>query len=141
MIEKRIENLKFAAKAFEGTSMQDLLLQAADTIETLSAKLDVESRKIAKYEDLEEEGKLLKLPCKVGDTVYTLFLDDGKWNISEMKVCLINIQKELKKNVSWIYLENDYAKQYSSLYEFGKIVFYTREAAENALKEMRERNE
>ena len=39
MIEKRIENLKFAAKAFEGTSMQELLLQAADTIEVLSAKL------------------------------------------------------------------------------------------------------
>lgn len=39
MIEKRIENLKFAAKAFKDMPMQELLLQAADTIETLSAKL------------------------------------------------------------------------------------------------------
>lgn len=39
MIEKRIENLKFAAKAFECMPMQELLLQAADTIEALSAKL------------------------------------------------------------------------------------------------------
>ncbi len=27
--------------------------------------------KLAEYEDLEEQGKLLKLPCAVGDTVYT----------------------------------------------------------------------
>ena len=26
--------------------------------------------KLAKYEDLEEQGRLVKLPCKVGDTVY-----------------------------------------------------------------------
>lgn len=28
--------------------------------------------KLADYEDLEEQGKLLKLPCTVGDTVYVL---------------------------------------------------------------------
>lgn len=27
--------------------------------------------KLAEYEDLEEQGKLLKLPCKIGDMVYT----------------------------------------------------------------------
>lgn len=26
--------------------------------------------KLADYEDLEEQGLLLRLPCKVGDTVY-----------------------------------------------------------------------
>lgn len=28
-------------------------------------------RKLAEYEDLEEQRKLMKLPCAVGDTVYT----------------------------------------------------------------------
>ncbi len=28
--------------------------------------------RLAEYEDLEEQGKLLKLPCAVGDTVYVL---------------------------------------------------------------------
>lgn len=28
--------------------------------------------KLAEYEDLEEQGKLLKLPCAVGDTVYVI---------------------------------------------------------------------
>lgn len=27
--------------------------------------------RLAKYEDLEEQGLILRLPCKVGDTVYT----------------------------------------------------------------------
>lgn len=26
--------------------------------------------KLKEYEDLEEQGRLIKLPCKVGDTVY-----------------------------------------------------------------------
>ena len=28
--------------------------------------------KLGKYEDLEEQGRLVKLPCKVGDTVYVI---------------------------------------------------------------------
>ena len=28
--------------------------------------------KLADYEDLEEQGRLIKLPCKVGDTVYAI---------------------------------------------------------------------
>lgn len=32
----------------------------------------VENNQLKKYEDLEEQGKLLKLPCAVGDTVYVL---------------------------------------------------------------------
>ena len=34
-------------------------------------------QKLAEYEDLEEQGLLLKLPCKVGDTVH-LIKPDGK---------------------------------------------------------------
>ena len=26
--------------------------------------------RLANYEDLEEQGRLIKLPCKVGDTIY-----------------------------------------------------------------------
>ena len=29
-------------------------------------------KKLAEYEDLEEQGLLLRLPCKVGDTVYVI---------------------------------------------------------------------
>ncbi len=40
--------------------------------------------KLAEYEDLEEQGKLLKLPYALGDTVYTLNpLPSGKTVIGE----------------------------------------------------------
>lgn len=32
-------------------------------------------RKLAEYEDLEEQGKLLKLPCKAGKKVFLLRKD------------------------------------------------------------------
>ena len=35
------------------------------------------AERLKEYEDLEEQGLLLKLPCKVGDTVY-LIKSDGR---------------------------------------------------------------
>ena len=45
-------------------------------------------QKLADYEDLEEQGRLIKLPCKVGNTVYRYVEEKGcvleytVWNIS-----------------------------------------------------------
>ena len=74
--------------------------------------------KLAEYEDLEEQGKLLKLPCAVGDTVYTLnTLPSGKKAIGETQtdafMCALGM------------LEG----------RFGKMMFLTLEEAESALKE------
>ncbi len=33
-------------------------------------------QKLGEYEDLEEQGLLIKLPCKVGDTVYYVNLSN-----------------------------------------------------------------
>lgn len=33
-------------------------------------EVDAVYRRLKDYEDLEEQGRLIKLPCKVGDTVY-----------------------------------------------------------------------
>lgn len=56
----------------------------------LQLNLDFESfnkvtnalNKLAEYEDLEEQGMLLRLPCKVGDTVFPIFkyTNCGEWN-------------------------------------------------------------
>lgn len=32
--------------------------------------------KLAHYEDMEEQGRLIELPCAVGDTVWTYWIDD-----------------------------------------------------------------
>lgn len=35
-------------------------------------EIDAVYRKLKDYEDLEEQGRLIKLPCKVGDTYYSI---------------------------------------------------------------------
>ena len=41
-------------------------------------------RKLAGYENLEEQGLLLKLPCKVGDTVYVSARSFGDINVQRI---------------------------------------------------------
>lgn len=80
--------------------------------------------KLAEYEDLEEQGKLLKLPCAVGDTIYTIYSDEDSSFIEESKAV------EVSTHRVWI------DSAYFDYDDFGKTVFLTREEAEAALKEM-----
>lgn len=41
--------------------------------------------KLAEYETAEEEGRLVVLPCNVGDTVYALRQSWNGWNIDKKK--------------------------------------------------------
>lgn len=84
--------------------------------------------RLKEYEDLEEQGLLLRLPCKVGDTIY--FIDDGEiyWD----SVNVIELRKEKGEFVFCIGFM-DYRKD-----DFGKIVFPTKAEAEKALAEMGE---
>ena len=87
--------------------------------------------KLAHYEDLEERGLLLRLPCKVGDSVWLLFADGC---IEEHTVSSIRIGN----TVDNICFENDsyytvWDKDYKSL---NKWFFTTREEAEAAMAKM-----
>ena len=43
-------------------------------------------RKLKDYEDLEEQGRLIKLPCKVGDMVYVKMASYCKMHYAEAEV-------------------------------------------------------
>ena len=89
---------------------------------------------LKKYEDLEEQGRLIKLPCKVGDTVYAIGFNNNKPIIYESVVLNIIItEKEIVFNVKVYEFEvNSRLKQSM----FGKTVFLTKAEAEQKLKEM-----
>lgn len=75
--------------------------------------------KLAGLEDLQEQGRLLKLPCAVGDTVYTIY------SISPDRHFIYDFELDaLHLALNAIYGT------------FGKEVFLTREEAEKALKRM-----
>lgn len=84
--------------------------------------------KLADYEDLEEQNRLLKLPCAVGDTIYAIYSDEDSSFIEEPKVV------EVSTHRVWI------DSAYFDYDDFGKTVFLTREEAEAALKELERGN-
>lgn len=100
-------------------------------------------KKLADYEDLEEQGLLVRLPCKVGNIVWELCLcDDGNYRIFQMIVKSISkygTLRQVEKDVTiWhIYAESDYTYMYKSFADFGKTVFSTKEEAEKKLEEMK----
>lgn len=92
--------------------------------------------RLAKFEDLEEQDLLVRLPCKVGDTVYV----PTRNFISELRITMASINNRGKLYFSWV-LDDDKGI-YPNLdgfsgYELGKTVFLTREEAEKKLAEMK----
>lgn len=89
--------------------------------------------KLGEYENLEEQGKLLKLPCAVGDTLYC----DGKYFASHCKgkIHSFKVSDIVTEIKSYYRGEVDYCFDFENV---GKTVFLTREEAEAALKELKE---
>ena len=91
--------------------------------------------KIKYFEDLEEQGLLLKLPCKVGDTVYEV--QKIRHRIQPLEIISVYIGRmgelyfywELKDGIG-IYQN---VKGFG-ISQLGKTVFLTQAEAEEALK-------
>ena len=77
------------------------------------------------YEDLEEQGLLVRLPCKVGDSVFIIV---GK-DISRQGIRKIEISDNS------IIFKTNRQKRIFNVAEFGKTVFLAREDAEKKLEE------
>lgn len=89
-------------------------------------------RKLADYEDLEEQGRLVKLPYKVGDTVYGISM--GK--IISLAVNEISIFRTKGEKIINVKCQsNDEFRNYVER-EFGKTVFLTKSEAEVKLKDI-----
>lgn len=87
--------------------------------------------KLADYEELEEQKKLMKLPCAVGDTVYRI--NKGKKEpVIPMRVIGIAIRNENELVIQTKDIADDNHNLYSKN-SIGKTVFLTKEAAEAAL--------
>ena len=90
------------------------------------------------YKKLEEQGLLLRLPCKVGDTAYclsrTYLTNVDKWihEIVEVEVDSFVLDTKLLANVS-IHIRGDRFGKTLTPY---KSLFFTKEEAEQALAEM-----
>lgn len=96
-------------------------------------------QKLAEYEDLEEQGKLIKFPCKVGDKIFLDFAGFGK-DVDEFMV--VDFHLDCFEDGEVI-LFCDYESDDKTLsgqidvMDFSKTVFLTKPEAEAKLKELR----
>lgn len=97
--------------------------------------------KLKDYEDLEEQGRLIKLPCKVGDTVYVNGVL-GCGEAERYRVIRVDYHSTLGTGKNEFYIEALLCTDPDSsigFYDkwFGKTVFLTKSEAEAKLKELR----
>ena len=87
------------------------------------------TEKLADYEDAEEQGLLLRLPCPIGTTVYkTTWWDDVQEKVKvDGKTFYRTVHKHKVSKSTFSLLD---------IYDFGKTVFLTQAEAEQKLKEM-----
>ena len=105
----------------------DITCQPSETRKILNL-----ATKLKEYEDLEEQGRLVKLPCKVGDTVYKV--NKASKKVSQHKVIKFEIDKaDATSYTMQIFFENF---DFCFLHHFGETVFLTKSEAEQKLKEM-----
>ena len=78
----------------------------------------------------DKEGRLVVLPCKVGDTVFFVI----KEKIYEAQICILQWYEHSRGVVSEIRGDVVGGSVGASISDFGKTVFFTREEAEAALK-------
>ena len=117
-------------------------------IDTIPAEMTHEDirkvlRRLAEYEEAEEQGLMLRLPCKVGGTVYCIYERYTKCSENEQEFdeyscqgceCLecdshkeLYVQSQKAYSLDWIV---------SNLKRFGKTIFLTKEEAEQKFREM-----
>ena len=92
-------------------------------------------KRLAEYEDLEEQGKLLKLPCAVGDTVYRInkSAEEPIIPMTVLEIGILSLKTEGYALQIMCRDNTDCGETYYFCDDLGKIIFLTREEAEAAL--------
>lgn len=135
MIDKKeLVNYLMNWRASLGKTFQDDVISIVlDIILKKVESFDCDE-KLKELEDLEEQGLLLRLPCKIGDTVFLIVGDIGE----DGKPKNIMVDTDVIQRISIRKNTKVFTGRYSATYEenFGKTAFLTKAEAEKALAEM-----
>lgn len=90
------------------------------------------AEKLATYEDLEEQGLLVRLPCKLNGTLYSVNYSNK--TIAENTIIKISINDHVKR---FYCIDDNLRERIFFSRRIGENVFLTREEAEKKLEEMK----
>lgn len=112
------------------------IMKGAVQLELDNEKMHSENYKLLQelksYKDLEEQGLLVRLPCKVGNTAFRIN-KGAKKPIIELTVAQINI---IRKSYNLEVVDKDGGELMYFKNEIGNSIFLTREEAEKKLEEI-----
>lgn len=134
-IDEAIENFKYDAN----NNHDGLGLEFTKENEQVAKWLE----KLKEYNDLEEQGRLVIMPCKVGDTVYCIFSRYTKCTFSNEEFDEYSCQgcehECDSKKENYVQDMRAYSLDWivTNLRNFGKTIFITKDEAEEKLKELR----
>lgn len=97
--------------------------------------------KLAVYEDLEEQGLLLRLPCKVGDDIYAIpsevnYRLNKSFGAKGLNAICRQVVDHIEFNSYGYLVSTNEGMTVHRQEAFGETWFLTREEAEKKLKEM-----
>lgn len=121
-----MERLTERKRNFNGTAMSKKSMIDREGYPVVSDYASKVLTKLADYEDAEEQGLLLRLPCKVGSNIYRI-TDDGV----DVADC-----REIRVADEEMYIESNTFCDWISFEKIGKTVFLTEAEAEAKLAEM-----
>lgn len=120
-----MERLTERKRNFNGTAISKKSMIDREGYPTVSDYASKVLTKLATYEDAEEQGLLLRLPCKLGDTVYIIIAKSiSKQRVKEIIIDGYGIKFKTKRRVF-------------GLCDVFYTVFLTKAEAEAKLKELR----
>lgn len=120
----------FTGRINSGWTGEELLKPKFKPLKMSKAEM---AKEIRAWRNAEEQGLLVRLPCKVGDTVYV----PTRNFISELRIIMIAVNM-YGAYFRWMLNSGIYPKLDGfSRSELGKTVFLTREEAEKKMEEMK----
>ena len=124
--------------AYEDTGLTPEEVKAPfteDTMINLAAQaLGVEPSRIRELAEADKDGRVVVLPCKVGDTVWRI-VRDGEPHITRDEVRDMYLADDMTPCVELVGWRVTFTEK------FGKTVFLSREEAEKALQEMEDKKD
>lgn len=138
-----MERLTKVMQCNDGNKLYDYSNEVVKNVKDFSSRLELMFEKLAMYEDLEEQGRLVILPCKIGDTLYKIIVDKyTKCSLHDKEFSLNCEYCEEKCDSKAIYVIKDFTvfdinEIIFYMKSIGKTVFLTQAEAEQKLKELR----
>ena len=104
-------------------------------------------KELKSYKDLEEQGLIVRLPCKVGDTVWVVtspinvfdydeYDGDAEYEVYESFLSSVSYYASGEQFRIYAKVTNSFIAAYFRECDFGESIFLTREDAEKKLEEL-----